>query len=739
MNVAVVIGVTKYARYAPLPACKADADLVAAILRGTTRYDQVVTITENTDSSAVKSLITKLINQLSGKQIEEFFFYFSGHGDFSGEDFHYLLTDFDQSKYKQTSLSNLEIDNLIRGMSPALTIKVVDACNAGVTYVKDIGSLEKHLTKESKVFRSCYFMFSSLQTQSSYQDKHFSAFTKSFCRSILTSSQDSVRYKDIIDFVSDDFDGDTHQTPLFVNQARFTETFATNANRIKESIPKAIDLTDIAKTATSTPRTQRRNSVLTFSATESYELFGHEAAENEDTERLREYYFKSNIYDQVATDLPLRILVGHKGIGKSALFQIAMAEDRESHKVAILIKPDDIAGLGTDTTDFLLTIRNWKVGLSRIIASKTLKAIGYSVSSEVLKDVEDTSILASVRKYLLANPSFDGADGVMIESFIKRPKINVYIDDLDRGWQGMKPHIVRISALLNAVRDISTDNRGLNFRVSLRSDVYYLVRTSDESTDKIEGSVIWHSWTNHEIFALLIKRISTFFGEAIDEHQLMQSPQSVLWARLERVMEPTFLGKGQWSNVPTYRVLMSLIRKRPRDLIKLCTLAAGRANRARSSLIRTNHLEGSFEEYSQSRLQDTFNEFRSELPNVERLLMNMRPNKKERTAKSGYVYTTEELLKKIGKVKEMEPFRFATGLTAGNRELAAFMYKINFLTARRETPDGIVRRYFEENRYLQSQFSDFGFDWEIHPAYRWALQPESLNEIFKSLELGLDG
>jgi hypothetical protein len=183
---------------------------------------------------------------------------------------------------------------------------------------------------------------------------------------------------------------------------------------------------------------------------------------------------------------------------------------------------------------------------------------------------------------------------------------------------------------------------------------------------------------------------------------------------------------------------MSLIRKRPRDLIKLCTLAAGRANRARASIIHTEHLESSFEEYSQSRLQDTFNEFRSELPNVEGLLLHMRPNKKERTAKAGYVYSTEELLKKIANIKEIEPFKFATGLTAGNRELAAFMYKINFLTARYETNGGIVRRYFEENRYLQNHFSDFGFDWEIHPAYRWALQPETLDSIYRSLELSIE-
>lgn len=62
---------------------------------------------------------------------------------------------------------------------------------------------------------------------------------------------------------------------------------------------------------------------------------------------------------------------------------------------------------------------------------------------------------------------------------------------------------------------------------------------------------------------------------------------------------------------------MSLIRKRPRDLIKLCTLAARQAHQARSPLIRTTHLQAIFDEYSQGRIQDAINEYRSELPEIE--------------------------------------------------------------------------------------------------------------------------
>lgn len=85
---------------------------------------------------------------------------------------------------------------------------------------------------------------------------------------------------------------------------------------------------------------------MEFSETNIARLFGHEAAEDEDIVLLRAYYFKSSIFGQVATDLSMRLLVGHKGIGKSALFKVAMAEEASEGKISILIKPDDIARIG---------------------------------------------------------------------------------------------------------------------------------------------------------------------------------------------------------------------------------------------------------------------------------------------------------------------------------------------------------------------------------------------------------
>lgn len=479
---------------------------------------------------------------------------------------------------------------------------------------------------------------------------------------------------------------------------------------------------------------------IAFTEDSIQQLFGHEAAEDENPSRLKEYYFKSSVFKRMVTDQPFRILVGHKGIGKSALLKVAIAEDQVNNTVPVFIQPNDILDLGIDTHDFLKTVRSWQRGLSNIVVRKALRALeldGFSPDRS-FDDGNPMSVSEILRDELLSIETSRYPDSqqeriwALIEG--RANTLKVYIDDLDRGWQGRKEDVTRISALLNAIRDITRESKGVQFRIALRSDVYYLVRTSDESTDKIEGSVIWHTWTNHEIFALLVKRVETFFGRNIKEESLLSQKQPFLAKYLDPIMEPKFRGSGIWDNAPTYKILMSLIRKRPRDLVKLCTLAARSASNRKGQRISSEDFQNIFEEYSQNRIQDTINEYRSELPEIERLVMSMKPNKKERTTRQGYVYKTDSLLNKIEDVIQLGDFRFTNGKKADKQDLAQFMFKINFLTARKEVEGGqLIRKYFEENRYLSNKFVDFGFDWEIHPAYRWALQPVSIESYLPAL------
>lgn len=467
-------------------------------------------------------------------------------------------------------------------------------------------------------------------------------------------------------------------------------------------------------------------------------LFGNEAADTEDAKALRGYYFKNDAYDQIHSNIPLRILVGHKGTGKSALFRISEMEDEEEGVLSVFLRPDDVAGVASQEEDLLKLIRAWKEGLNEIILRKVLLKL--SVEEAVWKKTLAAggvlvNTLAECLKKVKGEVSLNPARQRLVEFFLRSNTVNIYIDDLDRGWEAKRSDIRRISALLNAARDLSGESPGLRFKISLRSDVYFLVRTSDESTDKIEGSVVWFRWTNHEILALLVKRLDHFRGLKREDSFLVSLDQHQLASSLDFIAEPRFFGKGKWENIPMHRMMLSLIRQRPRDLVKLCTMAAKDAYRDRAELIGTRHFNNVFDQYSQERLQDTINEFRSELPTIDELLLNMRPSRKERERGQLYMYSPSDLLKKIEEIMGRKRFTLANGKTPDAKDIALFLFKINFIHARKQLPDGSIdRKYFEDNRYIANRSIDFGYSWEIHAAYRWALLPENVGSIIDTLD-----
>ncbi|EEQ09911.1 hypothetical protein ymoll0001_17700 [Yersinia mollaretii ATCC 43969] len=244
MNLAIIIGVSEYNNETNLPACLNDANIVNEIVSYSKKYNEILFINKQTTSASVKNQISEFIRRHEGIAVDEFFFYFSGHGLYDGNEFHYAMTDCDIKKLKQTTLENSEIDLQIKSLSPELTVKVVDSCQAGVSYIKNLDSFNKYLDDKAKGFNRCYFMLSSQSHQSSFADIHLSLFTKSFIEAITNIKVDDVRYKDIIDFISDDFTQNQRQTPLFVSQANFTEIFLTVESDYK--ILLANQLKDIA-------------------------------------------------------------------------------------------------------------------------------------------------------------------------------------------------------------------------------------------------------------------------------------------------------------------------------------------------------------------------------------------------------------------------------------------------------------------------------------------------------------
>ena len=473
-------------------------------------------------------------------------------------------------------------------------------------------------------------------------------------------------------------------------------------------------------------------------------IFGAEDAENEDdVRRFKEYFFFNRTYDNLTADLPIRVLVGHKGIGKSALLRRAYLNNEENAQLAIWIRPNDLVDYVSNVkiTEFNQLIENWKSGLLSAIVRKTLNRVTQENESDQKEKWFGASsrtaidFITAIAKEKLPKTS-DAIKKSIAENYLKNQKIYIYIDDIDRGWTASKSSITNISALLNAIRDLAGTENKLLFRIGLRSDVYYLVRTSDESTDKIERNVIWLSWTNHDILAVIARRIETYFGTDYDQDRIVKLNQMDITKNiLSKIITPSFDGLGHWSNRPMHNVLLSLTRKRPRDLVKLLHGAARQAYINDHNIISSSDLESTFVSYSSERLQDTINEFRSELPDIERLLFGMRPTKRKQRTSENFLYTTDKIILRMKEIMQQNSFFYTNKKYVSPKTLIQFLYKIDFIIARKNIESGIDRKYFDQNRFLASEFVDFGYDWEVHPAYRWALQPLSVADILAEIQV----
>lgn len=230
-----------------LPACQNDAELITTILTHSGRFDNTLFLRSDTKASSLKDALASFIKEQQDKKlpVDEVFYYFTGHGDVGDDDFWYLLSDFDPTKRRQTSLSNAELDTMLRALSPALTVKLVDACYSGTNYIKGEDTLKKALnsSREGRL-NKCYFMFSSQAQQVSFQDAQLSDFSREFGRAVALHPQDTIRYNDIANFIADAFSQNKDQTPTFVVQADLVEVFCAVSQELRTDLGKRLALSE---------------------------------------------------------------------------------------------------------------------------------------------------------------------------------------------------------------------------------------------------------------------------------------------------------------------------------------------------------------------------------------------------------------------------------------------------------------------------------------------------------------
>ena len=224
MNLALLIGIDTYERLPTLPACANDLAVMHQILKATNKYQHIELIKNASADSAKEKMRNFFANHTNTPDIEEIFVYFSGHGGFQ-DDALFCCADFDEKRAATTSISNTELDDLLRSASPRVSVKVIDACQSGAPYIKDI---ENSFLKSIKTSRLASFicMASSQHDQYSYATSSASHFTAAWADAALSKTSGSILYRDIQASLADAFASSPGQTPFFVNQGSGLELFS---------------------------------------------------------------------------------------------------------------------------------------------------------------------------------------------------------------------------------------------------------------------------------------------------------------------------------------------------------------------------------------------------------------------------------------------------------------------------------------------------------------------------------
>jgi hypothetical protein len=491
--------------------------------------------------------------------------------------------------------------------------------------------------------------------------------------------------------------------------------------------------------------------------------FGNEAGDDADPEELVTYFVEQEKFKGFI-DPRKRILVAtaKKGVGKSALIQWAsfMLEKGDEEALVIKCRGADLARSKFGVSGDLKTpndhIRDWMVRICTLVNRELALRLNLALTDDKITLIESAELdgyksrnligclLDRFQKFLdSANPTkLHAKDEVQLFKRLKARRVWILIDDLDATFQKTDAESLELGTFFSACRYLIQDVKDINIRVTMRTDVWPVIRRFDEAQDKTEQYIFEILWRQSDFRRLLFRRIKAEVERL--NLQLSNPPSHVSEEEIEEyLLKMVFVPRMLWGTaalgnqreVATYKVIYTLSYERPRWAIQLCKLAQARALDRGETHISKEHIDDVWGEYGSKRIADLVAEHKHQCRDVEQLLNAFRG--------ANRVFSRADLFKWINDHVSNHLTPVIDGRTAKSpREIGNFLYRIGFIVARSEEPSGEYEHYSFDQMpdFLTSKTNeDFGVKWEIHPCYREALDIKKVNRSHRARFIGMRG
>lgn len=332
-----------------------------------------------------------------------------------------------------------------------------------------------------------------------------------------------------------------------------------------------------------------------------------------------------------------RILVGNKGVGKTAILEELESAARAQSIPALLIRPDDLnispIASATDIGTIKRVLYTCLLHAIAVQIGRQLRGLLkgpaanlYDLATETGAREPDlfsklTDLIAVLAKPVVGIDATKLAQdlgrrkpvpnlGEIIENYLSgQEKIFLLlIDDTDQvASPGTPDHLNRVWGLLLAVRKITQDDPSIRCYVSLRSEVWSRLARNDagqrDQTDHIRPLIESLRASERYMLEIFNRRI------ALAAKKLGKASRMDLFFEDGQVILPTSEEKRNWETF-----LLKSSRERPRDLVQLVGHLARTAKAAGRQVITSHDATIAMRTFSQERAEDLAVEMGEDCP-----------------------------------------------------------------------------------------------------------------------------
>lgn len=469
------------------------------------------------------------------------------------------------------------------------------------------------------------------------------------------------------------------------------------------------------------------------------QLFGSDSGEDEDTDLLRSYFVDlpefAKFYDK---NVPLAIVRGRKGMGKSALLRMLSIKlnDLGSKDIVINTTGNELIGMGEFTsTDQALLENHWKQVICKRICVEIGKQINYALTDNSMSLVEAAEIegfkgsnmvsALTERVGGLILKFVPGTNSANASTLLKKGTSNpieslrrfqeekdrtvwLLIDDIDAKYIDNEANQQRVGAFFSAIRSLAFAVSGLKIRTSVRTDVWRNLRNMEDQ-DKIRQYVIDIQWKDQTLKSIFAKRILTYlqrqgFSPANSWHTTIHYDKIV-----EQVFEKYFRWDTQ--RVEPFIAIKILAGNRPRWMGQLCKLAG---RHAANSRIGHDHVTCAMREFGQEKISDIQKEHIHQFSDLPKVLDIFRSGKREYNR-----YQLVSLIQKyyVEKVRDEVPIVNGYPFIASD-QIADFLFQIDFLAAHPSGSHTFLTFADDPEIFLSVENNSNNVMWTINASYR---------------------